>query len=115
MPNRVLRDWTDSDKVDLLTVDAERFFTRLIMKADDFGCFYAEPRRLRIALFPLKDTIRDTDISRWLAECEKAVLVRCYDDADKRFLAIFDFRQRLRVMQRKFPEPPFKTTLAESC
>lgn len=76
------------------------------MKADDFGCFYAEPRRLRSACYPLKDSIRDTDITRWLLECEKAGLVRCYVATEGRYLCIPNFKQRLRVMKRRFPKPP---------
>lgn len=105
MPNRILRDWTDSDRVDALTVDAERFFVRLIMKVDDFGRYFAEPKRLRAFLFPLKDSLRETDISRWLAECEKAGLIRCYDATGKRFLEIAEFRQRLRQMRETHPRP----------
>lgn len=105
MPNRILRDWTDSDTVDKLTVDAERFFTRLIMKADDFGRYFAEAKRLKSFLFPLKDSIRDTDICRWLAECEKVAMIRCYDAAGKRYLEICDFRQRLRQMREIYPAP----------
>jgi len=37
MPNRILRDWTDSDRVNSLSAEAERLFIRLIMKADDYG------------------------------------------------------------------------------
>jgi hypothetical protein len=106
MPNRILRDWTDSDKVNQLTPTAEVFFVRLIMKADDFGRFHADPRRLRSACYPLKDSIRDTDISRWLAECEKAGLIRCYDATGCRYLCIDNFGQRLRLMKEKHPAPP---------
>lgn len=107
MPNRILRDWTDSDRVNLLTADAERFFVRLIMKADDFGRYFAEPKRLKAFLFPLKDSLRDTDISRWLAECEKAGLLRCYEVTCKRYLELLNFRQRLRQMREIHPRPPW--------
>lgn len=105
MPNRILRDWTDSDRVDGLTAEAERFFVRLIMKADDFGRYTAEPKRLKAFLFPLKDSLRETDLCRWLAECEQAALVRCYAVAGKRYLEIADFRQRLRQMREIYPRP----------
>ena len=75
MPNRVLRDWTNSDKINSVSVHAERFFTRLIMQADDFGRFHASPRLLSSYLFPLKDDMRDADITRCLTECEAAGLI----------------------------------------
>jgi hypothetical protein len=111
LPNRILRDWTDSGRIDLLTAEGERFFTRLIMKVDDFGRFYAEPRRLRSACFPLKDSIRDADISRWLAECEKAGVVCCYEATGCRYVCVLRFNQRLRAMKERFPRPPDDLTV----
>lgn len=109
MPNRMLRDWTGSDKVNSLSVHAERFFTRLIMKVDDYGCFYADTRLLKANLFPLLlDDIREADISRWKAECQKAGLIALYAESGKEYVIIKDFRQRLDRAKSKFPLP--KTT-----
>lgn len=106
MPNRMLRDWTGSDKVNKLTVHAERFFVRLIMRVDDFGCFYADTRLLKANLFPLLlDTVRDADILRWMAECQKAGLIVVYDNSNKRYLQILDFKQRLDRAKNKYPLP----------
>lgn len=106
MPNRMLRDWTRSDKVNSLTVNAERFFTRLIMVVDDYGRFYADPRLLKANLFPLLlDSIRDADILRWMAECQKAELIVVFENNSKKYLQIDDFRQRLRIKRQKFPNP----------
>lgn len=107
MPNRVLRDWTDSIPINGLTVHAERFFTRLIMKVDDTGRFFADTRLLKAGLFPLLlDQIREADISRWIAECEKAGLIALYNRSGKPYLEINNFKQRLRIMRSKFPERP---------
>lgn len=106
MPTRLLRDWTDSFPVNDLDADAERLFVRLIMKVDDFGRFHADVRLLKANLFPLKAEIRDTDISRWLAACQKAGLLRCYDDSKgRKFLEILNFKQRTRAAESKFPPP----------
>lgn len=106
MPNRMLRDWTDSDTVNALSVYGERFFVRLIMKADDFGCYHADARLLKSFLFPLlPDGVREADISRWTAECEKAGLIVLYESDGKRYLQIQDFRQRLDKARNKFPLP----------
>lgn len=105
MPTRILRDWTDSFVIDQLDAKAERFFVRLIMKADDYGRFHADTRLLRSMLFPLRQDARDTDISRWLAECEKAGLLRCYaDERGRPLLQIENFGQRQRT-DSKFPAP----------
>jgi hypothetical protein len=115
MPNRILRDWTNSDKVDALTAQAEVLFTRLIMKADDYGCFYADPRLLKSYLFPLKSgSIREADITRWLAECAKAGVIVLYEVDRKKYLQIFDFRQRLDKSKAKFPLPPDNQSRSES-
>lgn len=104
MANRILRDWTDSENIDKLSFQAEVLFTRLFMKADDYGCFHANPKLLKAALFPLKD-IREADLTRWMDECQKAGLIAFYDEGGKKYLFIKNFGQRLRAMKRRFPEP----------
>lgn len=110
MPNRILRDWTDSLKIDLLDVNTERFFTRLIMKVDDYGRFYSDTRLLKANLFPLKTDIRETDISRWIAECEKSGLIVTYNVANRGYLQITDFKQQLRQKKEKYPSPNIGTS-----
>src|SRR5690606_14080237 len=105
MPNRILRDWTDSFIIDDLDVHTERFFVRLIMKVDDYGCFYADSRLLKANLFPLKPDIRETDVSRWIAACEKSGLIVTYMVANKWFLQITNFKEVLRQKNKKFPLP----------
>lgn len=105
MPTRLLRDWTDSFAVDELDVHAERFFVRLIMVVDDYGRFHADPRMLRSKCFPLKTDIRDSDITRWLAACQKTGMLCCYRDKSKRaLLEVCNFKQRSRT-DSKFPAP----------
>lgn len=114
MPIRMLRDWTNSEKVKNLSVHAERFFTRLIMKVDDYGCFYAHTALLKANCFPLLlDAVREADISRWMAECQKAGLIVIYEAEGKRYLQIVDFKQRLDKARAKFPLPPENQTCDE--
>lgn len=112
MPNRILRDWTNSFKIDELDANAERFFTRLIMVVDDYGRFYADERLLKSNMFPLKPDLRTSDITRWLAECEKAGLIVKYKISNKSYLQIIDFKQALRQKREKFPSP--ETCLADA-
>ena len=113
MANRILRDWTDSDRINELTVQCERFFVRLIMKVDDYGCFYADTRLLKANLFPLLlDTVREADITRWIAECKKAGLIVLYEVNKKSYLQINDFRQRLDRAKSKYPLPTATDSLA---
>lgn len=104
MPIRMLRDWTTSEKIDKLTEKAEVFFTRLIMKADDHGCFHAHPKLLKAALFPLKN-YSDITIESCLDELAYLEIVKIYEHEGRRYLKIYDFGQRLRTMVSKFPQP----------
>jgi hypothetical protein len=102
----MLRDWTDSEKVNDLSVHSERFFVRLIMKVDDYGCFSADARLLKANLFPLLlDSIREADLLRWMAECQKAGLIVLYESKGKKYLQINDFKQRLDRARAKHPLP----------
>lgn len=104
MANRVLRDWTTSDAVDNLSPEAEVFFTRLIMKADDYGSYHANPKLIKSALFPLKDyTIKQIEI--WLKELINSKIVFRYEVDGKEYIRIDNFGQRLRNMRNTFPQP----------
>lgn len=113
MANRILRDWTDSEKINSLSVQAERFFVRLIMKVDDYGCFPSDTRLLKANLFPLLlDTVREADISRWIAECKKAGLIVLYEANGKGYMQINEFRQRLDRAKHKYPLPSANESVA---
>lgn len=109
MPSRMIREgFITSQRVARLAAPEERFFFRLLLVVDDFGRHEAFPQLLRSALYPLCDDVRSADILRFLAACERAELVRCYEAEGKRYLEVQRFRQRLRAMRSKCPEPPWK-------
>ena len=60
---------------------AERFYFHLLLVANEDGTFDADPVLLRNRCFPAVDSIRTTDVSRWIADCETAGLVRLFVDA----------------------------------
>lgn len=101
----MIRDWTDSETIDNLGDEAEVFFLRLIMKADDHGCFYADARLLKSNLYPLRDlSIKYiTSVKQSLVD---AGLIREYSVDGKQYVQIIKFGQRLRTMKSKFPLPP---------
>lgn len=105
MPNRILRDWTASELVDNLTTGAEVFFTRLIMKADDLGCYHGSPKMLKSTLFPLKN-FTEKQVQGWRDECKKAGILSHYAIQGREYVQIINFGQRLRQMNSKFPLPP---------
>jgi hypothetical protein len=119
MPTRILRDWTDSEPVNQLSADGERTFTRIIMKADDYGRLTANPKLLRPLLYPLLlDQVREADLQRWMNECATAGLVRFYSVEGKQYMSVVKFQQRMRNSRPKHPPPPWKDDppqVAASC
>lgn len=104
---RMLRDCTDSEKVNLLKAHAEVLFYRLMMKADDYGSFYANVKLIKSNCYPLRtDAVRDADITRWMDELLKAGLIVVYMNAGKSYLRILNFGQRLRNQKKRFPDCP---------
>lgn len=102
---RLLRDWTDSESIDSLSPEAERFFTRLIMKADDYGSFHSNTKLLKSNLFPLRDDLKDKRIEEWMKELLDAGLIFLYNVKGKHLLRIINFGQRLRNKRNIFPPP----------
>lgn len=108
MANRILRDWTCSESIDALSPAAEVLFTRLIMKADDYGCFHGNPKLIKAAVFPLRE-VKDSDVLKWIHECRDANVIKLYQSQGKQYIQIENFGQRLRAMSRKFPDPSDNT------
>ena len=103
MPNRILRDWTDSFAVHELNANEERFFVRLLMKADDFGRFHGSPKLLKAALFPLH-SLDDKDVTKWRDKCSTEGLIDLYeDDRGRVYLEVKNFNQRTRATTSKYP------------
>lgn len=107
MPDRVVRQGIlSSDLVNVLTWPAEVFYRRLMSITDDFGRYVADIALLRAFLYPKKiDKVSEPDVVKWLGECSKAGLVRCYHVDGKEYLEILQFDQRLRAMKSKYPPP----------
>lgn len=105
MPNRILRDWTDSLAFDGLPAEAERLFVRILMKVDDFGRFHAHPQLLKSACFPLAEDLRANTVAAWLTQLSDRQLVFSYKSGTGQYLAVRKFRQRARAESSKFPPP----------
>lgn len=105
MPTRIIRDGIlSSERVDLLNWQEEVFYRRLQSVADDHGRFYANPKLILAACYPLRiGKVSDSDIEKWLTACVTAALVRVYPASDgKRYVEILDFGQRIQS-KSKFP------------
>lgn len=104
MPNRILRPWQDSFRINQLSDQAELFFVRLIMTVDDFGRFHAHPALLRANLFPLRiERIPEKSVEKWRDECAAAGLFYLFEYKGQKFLEINKFNQRTRQQSSRFP------------
>jgi hypothetical protein len=105
VPNRIIRDGILTSKpVNALSEGAELFYRRLMSVVDDFGRFHADLTILRTQVYPLKpDAYPEATVSRFVAECERAGLVRVYESGRSRFLEMLNFRQRTRAQVSKYP------------
>ena len=107
VPTRLIREGIiSSDIVDLLDAPAEVFYRRLLNKVDDYGLYDARPSILRANLYPLRvDRVREADISRWMAACQKAGLIVLYQAEGKSCLQMLDTNWQKRS-EPKYPLPP---------
>lgn len=107
MPARLLREGIlDSDAVNQLTAPEEVFYRRLMSVVDDFGRFDGRVPVLRSRLYALQlSQVREADISRWIAACEKAGLIALYDVDCKPYI-LFHRLGQPRAESSKYPDPP---------
>lgn len=108
MPSRLIREGIlTSERVEQLDFAAEVFYRRLMNKVDDHGLYDARPSILRSSLYPLRvDRVREADIARWIATCEKAGVIALYVHGGKPYLQMLDTRWTARS-EAKFPPPPW--------
>lgn len=112
MPTRLLREGLlTSDKINLLTAEEERFFTRLLLAVDDYGLCDGRPSILRSWCFPLKPEVSADDCERWLGALVKSGLVEVYEVDGKPYVHMFETRQRTRAQRSKYPMPTGLSTI----
>lgn len=110
MPNRIIRsDINRSERVNQLDAAEEVFYRRLLNEVDDHGLFDARTSILRATLFSLRlDRVREADITRWMAACQKAGLIVLYEAGGKPYLKVLNTRWQARSAP-KYPLPPTKS------
>ncbi len=107
MPDRMVREGLlASRKWAGLKLHLQNLFVRLILAADDYGTFPANPALIRSRCYPLElERAREADLQRWLDELEHAGLVRFHWHRDDRYLTLEKFGQaeRLKHPRAKYP------------
>lgn len=114
MPSRLLREGIlTSERIEQLDAPAEVFYRRLMSKVDDHGLYDARPSILRSSLYPLRvDRVREADIARWIAACEKAGVIALYHCGGKPYLQMLDTRWQARS-EPKYPLPDANSCLQQ--
>jgi hypothetical protein len=116
MPGRYLREgFLTSEAVNRLDAAEERFYRRLMSVVDDFGRFDGRPAIVRAACFPLLlDKVREADVQRWMAACQKAGLIVLYEHETKPYLKLLNLGEP-RAEKSKYPPHPGEIGSARTC
>ena len=121
MPNRIIKESIcDSERINKLTPIEEVTFYRMLVNADDYGCFDAREAVVKSRLFPLKDTMKLSEVGKILDRLAETGLITRYTKDGKPFLCVNKWgeHQRLRVSRHKYPTPEEADSLpqvAASC
>ena len=95
-----------SEQIDALTPFEETTFYRLMVNADDYGCFDGREKILAARLYPLK-TINPDDMRAAVDRLENVGLIVRYTVEGREYLYFPTWfnHQRLRQTKHKFPPP----------
>ena len=110
MPNRILKESIcTSEDIAKLSQGAEILFYRLIVKADDYGVYLANPAIIRGSCFPLiSDDVKLDQVKEWLSELSDAGLIALYSANDGRkylWFTKWERHQQIRAKKPKYPLP----------
>jgi len=111
MPSRVIKESIlSSPNLNRLSMAAECHFYRLLVTADDHGCFEATPLLVKGTVYPLRPKVSVEDVKKWHAELVEQGLCKFWENGDERMYGLytsFSSHQRIRsTHRRKTPEPP---------
>ena len=109
MPNRLIKESIcTSEDLNKLSPEAEILFYRLLVQADDYGCYFGNPSLVKSRCLPLRsDEIHSEQVDSWLDEIERAGLIIRYTAADGRDYCQFvkwSKHQRVRQSEHKYPQ-----------
>lgn len=111
MPNRIIKESAcTSETLAEISADAERLFWRIVVQADDYGCFDGRPQTvLGKCLTAFIGRVSLNEIGAWLDELEQAGLIRRYTVDDRPYIHISNWAKHQRpprAAKPKWPLPP---------
>ena len=96
----------DSYACEEMPDDLWRFFVLLMLRADDLGLFYGDPRRIASACYPTGRQTAD-DCKTFVEQLLNMGLIISYQDEKGRpYIYIRGFKQSFQRMRRTHPKPP---------
>ena len=105
MPTRYIKPGIcDSKHIDMLSAEAERLWTRLLVNVDDFGRLDARLPIIKAKCFPLK-TISDKELTKWLKELTSSKLAIVYECNGDPYLQLLRWDNKPRATDSR--HPPF--------
>ena len=106
MSDRILRDeLLTSERYWAISNDAKLLYIHLILNVDDTARFSGKNFTLRASCFP-GQPMDAVHMERMLDELLAQDLIRMYVVENERFIFVPRFKQRLRFIHSRFPEPP---------
>lgn len=108
MSNRVIKDSIRTNpKIASLTWFEEVLFYRLIVSADDYGCYEGRVPIVKNTLFPMKENVTNKSVENALNKLVKVGLVCRYaaNDIPYLFIPSWEQHQMCRAKKRRYPEP----------
>lgn len=115
MPNRIIKDsiWT-SPNFNQLSEAAERCFYRILLSADDWGCFEASPMVIRGKCYPLQPATELACIEKCLTELESAGIIKRWQRGNRNYGQFVTFEQHNNLSQKHEPTTPCPPWMLEN-
>ena len=117
MPNRIIKDSIlTSTKINSLSFFEYTLWTALILLADDYGRFHANPLIIKGYAFALRPEVTAENIETGLQSLVEHDCIKTYTHGGKNYLFFPNWteHQRLRNRKSKFPEPPFELEIFQN-
>lgn len=116
MPNRIIKESAcTSDTLAEISAEAERLWWRLVVQADDYGCFDGRPNViLGKCLTAFIGRFRDDDVSCWLEEMESVGLIRRYEVDGRPYIHLAKWSEHQRPARAKEPKYPLPPTVGSN-
>lgn len=106
MSDRIIRDeLLTSERYWAVSNEAKLLYIHLILNVDDTARFSGKNFTLRTSCFP-GQAMEAAHMERMLDELQNNDLIRLYVVDGERYVFIPRFKQRLRFINSRFPEPP---------